>query len=218
METNIVLKTKDDLSWDFQADRPNIHLGPNHWSVPVDPFPGYAHDLSLVQMKVRDITNAFPITWPVTFYLLPFESITRTNAWAAASTFNYDKKIENAPDGLDQYERDPFIVFSGKRIPPMPSMTRYLVAHEYGHIVEDWIAQKRGQKDILKEYSELRGLKAPSSYGGGWHLTPGEIFANDFRMVIGLEEMEFWPHPYPRPQELPEVVDWWVKARKLISR
>lgn len=219
METKVVLKTRDDLAWGFEAKDPYIQLGPNHWTVNVDPFPGYAHDLTLVQKEVAYVTLAFPITWPVTFYLLPYESITRTNAWAQAGVYNYDKKIENAQDGHDQYERDPFIVFSGKRIPPMPAMTRYLVAHEYGHIVEDWIAQKRSQKNLLNEYSKIRGLTdLPHSYGGGWHMTPGEIFANDFRLIVTGREHEFWPHPIPQPWAIRDIMDWWTEAQKLIER
>lgn len=219
METDIVLKTHEDLAWDFESG-PFIALGKNHWTVKVDPFPGYAHDLQEVRRNVGLVRAKFPITWPVTFYLLSHESTTRTNAWAQAAAHDYDKKIENAPDGAEQYERDPFIVFSGKRIPPMPAMTRYLVPHEYGHIVEDWIAVQRGQQDhqLLAEYAKLRGLPdAPKSYGGGWHLTPGEIFANDFRILMIGAETDFWPHPVPRPWEVPEIIGWWSEAHKLIQ-
>lgn len=221
METSIVVKTFEDLTWEFESNKASIvcgeHKGFSH-RADVDPFPGYAHDIQTVRAQVGQLKYKFPITWPVTFYILPYEVMSRTNAYAQAENWDYDNKISDG-EGEEQYSRHPYIVFSGKRIPPMPSMTRYLVAHEYGHIVQDWIAVQRKQKshELLNEYASMRKVSAPKSYGGGWHLTPGEIFANDFRVLVTGQETEFWPHVCPRPHEAPQVINWWAEAHELVS-
>ena len=52
----------------------------------------------------------------------------------------------------------------------------------------------------------------PKSYGGGWHATVSELFANDFRILVAKSEVEFWPHPgFLRPEELVKVVDFWKR-------
>jgi hypothetical protein len=216
----IVLKGHEDLVWRFENAAPQVdfeHFG--HGSVTVDPFPCYAHDISRVRNCADLVTKAFPITWPVTFYVLSNEVTGRTNAFAQGNAFDYNVKqdIDGEPE---HYIRAPYIVMSGKRIPIMPSMTRYLVAHEYGHIVEDWIAKQRKQRDseLLADYAKLRGIGFPKSYGGGtWHATPGEIFANDFRILITKQETEFWPHPCARPEDSLAVIGWWEKAKELCT-
>lgn len=224
METKVVFKPLYELSWGFDNNGPSVALnehGGYRASETVDPFPGYPHDKALVEEMVGLVTSKFPITWPVTYYILSHEFLGRTNAYAQASAFDYGKKIEGAKDGEEQYSRIPYIVLSGKRIPIMPAMTRYLVSHEYGHVVEDWIAKQRGQTDseLLKGYSEMRGLtETPKSYGGGWHITPGEIFANDFRILMTGLEAEFWPHPCSRPEYTPAVCEWWGKATELLDK
>lgn len=216
----VVAKESTELSWSFDGSHPTVPLGEHGGyatSEQVDPFPAYSHNYALAKNELQRVANAFPIAWPVTLYLLPYECIGRTNAFASASVFDYDKPLSTpAPNG-DEYERRPFIVFSGKRIPIMPAMTRYLAAHEYGHIVEDWIAAQRGIKDhvLIREYADMRKMFFPKSYGGGWHLTPGEVFANDFRVLVCGAETEFWPHLVPNPLEVPCVIDWWNKASEL---
>lgn len=213
----VVLKSHDDLAWPFDSTNPVYNLdNSGHHSVTVDPAPSYAHSPELVSLRVNRTTQAFPISWPVTFYVLSNEFLSRTNAFAQGSAFDYNSKVGG--EGEEKYPRAPYIVFSGKRIPIMPAMTRYLVAHEYGHIVEDWIAVQRKQKDfeLLREYAELRGIKQPSNYGcGTWHETPGEIFANDFRILICEAETEFWPHHCPRPEDNYAIIGWWEKAKEL---
>jgi hypothetical protein len=222
LKTKVIFKTHDDLEWGFDSKEPSVTLRDHNSyarTTYVDPFPAYAHNLALVAQQVKEVTDAFPITWPVTFYILSNEVTSRTNAWAVASDHDYNKPLpENAPE---KYERTPYIVFSGKRIPIMPAMTRYLVAHEYGHIVEDWVAYQRGQKDgdLLREYAALRGVEFPKSYGGGtWHATPGEIFANDFRILVTKKEAEFWPHPCSHPSDTLAVIGWWEKAKELLNK
>jgi hypothetical protein len=67
------------------------------------------------------------------------------------------------------------------------------------------------EKVLYATYMKLRGV---SEYlqkykGANWHLNPGEIVANDFRLIFTNQEREFWPHPgLPHPEETP-IVDWW---------
>lgn len=220
MLPSVVVKWHEDLSWPFESG-PQYRLDHDgHHSVVVDPAPAYKHNVELVRVKVHEIAKAFPITWPVTFYVLSHEFTSRTNAFAQGNAFDYRSKLEDYDEGDEQYLRCPYIVMSGKRIPIMPAMTRYLVAHEYGHIVEDWIAKQRKQRDsdLLKEYAELRRIKFPLNYGcGTWHETPGEIFANDFRILVGNAEVEFWPHECQRPEDNYAVIGWWEKAKELCT-
>lgn len=217
MKISVELKTQNDLCWSFDDTPPTVSAAGR--AERVDPFPGYPHDIDLVKQNINEVTAAFPIDWPLVISVFSHELIGRTNAFAQASCFDYNKKLEVPNKGGESYPRKPYIVLSGKRIPIMPAMTRYLVSHEYGHIIEDWVAFERGIKDheLLKEYAKLRNLpeEQPKSYGGGWHLTHGEIFANDFRLLICNKEPEFWPHPVPRPESIQPIVDWWNEAKKL---
>jgi hypothetical protein len=50
--------------------------------------------------------------------------------------------------------------------------------------------------DRPHEYAQLRGCDPATPYGGGtWHKSPGELLANDFRILVAGVEPEFWPHP-----------------------
>jgi len=98
-------------------------------------------------------------------------------------------------------------------------MTRYLVAHEYGHCVDYWMNFKRGSKDEVvtdfdREYAALRGVEANSDYGAlKWHRNIGELIANDFRICVCNVEPEFWPHPgFAHPHDLPHVNEFWEKC------
>ncbi len=81
----------------------------------------------------------------------------------------------------------------------------------------DDLAQLRRVRDRMdREYAQLRGLPVDERalYGGGrWHAAIGELFANDFRILVARAELEFWPHPgFPRPETLPVVVEFWEQA------
>ena len=132
------------LSWRF-ADQSG---GPaSYWirdrfaygtHINVDPFPGYAHDVELVESTLEQVSQAFPLPDPFapTIALLSHEVLSRTNGQTHLE-FDYRERKEGveAPwHGL--------IVLSAKRIPIHPGMTRYLVAHEYGHVVEDWLIRQ----------------------------------------------------------------------------
>ncbi len=96
-------------------------------------------------------------------------------------------------------------------------MTRYLVAHEYGHHVEYQLSIARGARHahdpaLMEEYAKLRGLpeQVHDGSGGRWHDSAHEVFACDFRVLVARVEMEFWPHPgVPGPAERFGLGRWW---------
>lgn len=213
---SIHLFERDDLQWPFH-DGPNG--GPSLTTlrrrayaneIKVDPFPCYSHDLEYVTELVEKVEAAFPIGFQTAWYLLPCESGSRTNGYAQRDWVYKDGESR---------EWDPLIVLSGKRIPIHPAMTRYLVAHEYGHVVQWWIEHQRDIKDehpltqFDREYAELRGIEPNGGYGGlRWHANIGELIANDFRICVAKAEVEFWPHPgFEHPKNLPAVKRFWKR-------
>jgi hypothetical protein len=51
-----------------------------------------------------------------------------------------------------------------------------------------------------------------------WHTAMGEIFADDFRILIPKIELEHWPHPgIPRPEEVEEIKIWWAGVKELYA-
>lgn len=215
MIENIVNVPIDWLTWSFHSPGGQCHvrLGQGKWGRQtfVDPFPGYAHAEALATAEVRYCDRVFPVDLPVRLYLLPFEELGRSNGW---TQFDHDY----SSDGKSSKPL-PSIVLSGKRIPIHPAMTRYLVAHEYGHVVQRWWEHHQGIKDgdtaFLQEYAGRRGLgwQGDDASGGRWHTSPGEIFANDFRMLVAGREPEFWPHPdAERPERITAIVEWWRTA------
>lgn len=208
-----VVDLSGSLVWPFRGD-PHIALPTGHGGqVRVDPFPGYAHDADLVRERLAMVVEAFPIEHTPTVYLLDREPFERTNGWAMGDTAWNEEADEWQPTrGM--------IVLAGKRIPLHPAMTRYLVAHEYGHHVEWELAWRRtkpkvDQRVLCEEYAALRGLD-PAHYsaeGGRWHDSVVDVFADDFRVLVARAETEFWPHPgIARPEACPAAVDWWLEA------
>ncbi len=181
----------------------------------VDPFPCYLHDAALVREQLASVAARFPLGAPCLVSLVAFESLDRTNGCCEiASAWGEGGKETGWAASIRLW---------GKRIPPHPAMTRYLVAHEYGHAVEAAIARtefsdgKAGDRSsrLGAAYRELRGLRrAPrGGYGGQtWHVATGEIFANDFRILVCDVEPEFWPHAgIRRPHEVRGLREWWVR-------
>lgn len=217
-----------ELSWPFRDQNggpvvnPKTDLG---WTsnIAVDPFPCYPHDLEIVRATLELVTAAFPLPEPFApmVFVLSHEVLSRTNGHANLD-FDYDWEApaDDPKDEGHQRAWRGYIVLSGKRIPPHPGMTRYLVAHEYGHVVEDWLIRQRRERaqsrHLLEEYSKLRGHAAGDNGGAGgghWHETIQEIFANDFRLLRTGLEPDYWPHAgVERPGELEAIVDFWAKA------
>lgn len=182
-----------------------------------DPFPAYRHDVQVVRHTAEQVAQMVPPLWDVELFVADREEVGRSNGYSNVHQEGHSddagRWVRDSPTGL--------IVLSGKRIPPHPAVTRYLVAHEYGHNVEWMINHVRGgdkalQSDVTVEaYAKLRGLPVPihAGSGGRWHDSAAEVFACDFRILVCQVEPEFWPHPgVPHPRDLPDLWPWWKRA------
>lgn len=206
MTGRVIELTSADVIWPF-GQTPYVDAG---YHTTIDPTPAYGHDLSLVAStlrKVDRIVGKRVLCKPIV-YVLHHECESRTNGFAFAKA-HYPKPAKGAPPW------EGFIVLPAKRIPIHPAMTRYVVAHEYGHHAEMELLRRRGltdsAPDIVREYAELRGADPHVPYGAGrWHETAGELLANDFRILVCGIETEFWPHPgFEHPSKLKLVRRWW---------
>lgn len=184
-----------------------------------DPFPAYAHDVEQARKTVAGVMDWCPPLYDIEIHLPNREEVGRTNGYSTncyPHRYIDGERITEPPVGL--------IVMSGKRIPPHPAMTRYLVGHEYGHHACWMIGKLRGAKHLqddswLADYAKLRGLPEDlprNGSGGNWHKAIEEIFACDFRiMALGIET-EYWPHPgIPHPTLSALWTDrstWWVST------
>jgi hypothetical protein len=207
--------TPADVIWPFdQKGEPYVLVGGGKWPrrTPVDPFPGYAHDIALVRETAARVADVWPLPFPLRVYLLHYEIPSRTNGWEQMDAGDY-----STGKGKDWVCS---IALIGKRTPPHPAMTRYLVAHEFAHAVVDALLLARGEepgKDVVvEEYSKRRDLCPSPAYGGGtWHLKAEEVLANDWRILVAGVEVDFWPHPgVPRPEEVPGLREWWFSVRR----
>lgn len=214
-----VVITLTDPEWGFD-DRPPAyfvsHAGCYKREVRVDPAPAYAHDPELVRRELEHLRTVAPLPIPLAIVLLGHEVTSRTNGQFLAECA-WSRKADNEPAPAVG-----IIILGAKRIPIHPAMTRYLVAHEYGHAVEDELKRRRGLKDgaIKAEYVEKVRPTASTSYGcGRWHANVGELFANDFRILVAEREVEFWPHAgFDRPEQNLAAVGYWAQvARELRS-
>jgi hypothetical protein len=210
----------DNLEWHYTSEKPYLRTG-NSLNV-ADPTPCYNHPYQYVKDWVEFVEFKFPIdpAFAPTWYLPKFETIERVNAWTQRK-FTYDPDYDG-PKNLRPWTSQ--IVLIGKRTPLHPAMTRYLVAHEYGHVIHFWLQHKWeanpdvGDEDdqVYKEYAQLRGINLDehSAYSvGQWDNNIGEVFANDFRLIICQIETEFWPHSLPRPTDVPGLADWWYTQK-----
>lgn len=216
----VVERTREDLLFEFDqsttASVPTLLVGGDgngyYRSLRVDPCPAYAHDVRLVRKCLRDVESRVELAFKPVVYVLHAETLGRTNGWA-------DRSIEYwGRDDGDEPTWAGHIVLAGKRVPLHPGMTRYLVAHEYGHHVEWELLRRRGLdldgNDLRDEYAELRGCDPRLPYApGNWHASAGELMANDFRILVAEAEPEFWPHPgFKRPERVAAVRRWWEEA------
>lgn len=214
IKDRVILLTDSDLEYPFDGkvyykSKPR-HPNAYGYSINIDSFPAYSHSIDIVLETVDKVENIFPIKVPPNYYLLSHESENRTNGFTSRHHIYNDNK---------DYEFEPYIVLSGKRIPPMPEMSRYLVSHEYGHVLK-WVIEKgmgfeADSEDLYRYYCELRNIKYSNKYGGrAWHNSCGEILANDFRIVLCGITPDFWPHDCEYPMSLPKVIKFWEKARE----
>ena len=212
MSLQVIPINDSDLSWGFTDTMPSFSVKSGRYGrrEKVDPFPCYAHDLTLVQSEAERTASLFPVPFAVQVYVSSFEMEGRTNAHAYTEfDYDYDGKKVNGEYPVSSAVG--VIVISGKRIPIMPAMTRYLVSHEYGHLVEE--ALKKAKRLDIEEYAKMRGCepRGAEHYGGRtWHKAFGEIFANDFRIIVCNREPEFWPHPVPHPNSDKTLIEWWI--------
>jgi hypothetical protein len=208
IEDRVKLVGDNELQFDFDDAGPRFSLKNallrHPHTVRVDPFPCYSHNYGIVLEEAIKIERAFPLGSKPYYFILPYETTGRVNGWCTLETVDYEKKTY-----VD------VIVLSGKRIPLHPAMTRYLVAHEYGHAVDHFICKRKGYKDygtteFDKEYAKMRGIECVDTYGARkWHSNIGEIIANDFRICVGGVERDFWPHDVAHPDTLPKVHLFW---------
>jgi hypothetical protein len=205
MKFNVI--SIEHLNWPFSSDgKPSFYIqdGTYKRSEIVDPFPGYAHSAETVVGLTDLINDRIKLDGLTDIYLPAYETPERVNGWAQGW---YNNENEN--------NYGAYIVLAGKRIPLHPAMTRYLVTHEFGHVVQYWIQHKFKPKNLIDAY--IKGLRVetakPAYYGGRtWHLSNGEVFANDFRIAVCGAESEFWPHTMAHPAEAPKVQLFWKLA------
>lgn len=200
----------------------SVSAGSHEHEVLVDPAPAYPHDGALVTSELEHLRRVAPLPFPLVVLLLSHEARSRSNGmyFDGFDGYNY-----GAPEieigGVKRVPPEGWIVLSAKRIPIHPAVTRYLVAHEYGHGVMYHLARLRGIDDskLMKTYAEECRPDASAVYGcGRWHANIMELFANDFRILVAEREVDYWPHPgFKRPDEILAVVGFWAKAIKEMS-
>lgn len=201
--------------WDFRTSAPSWRWRRHGHMATFDPFPGYSHDTATAQAAAEHVQACCPPLWDIQVHLADREEVGRSNGYSyldESGHYEGDTWVQDPPVGL--------VMLSGKRVPPHPAMTRYLVGHEYGHHIEYMLVKNRGAKHaaddtVVREYADLRGLPEESVHhgsGGRWHDSVTEVFACDFRIIVCDVERDYWPHPgIPHPDEL-DLSGWWDKA------
>lgn len=204
-----------DAEWDFRDSAPKWRWRGYGNMATFDPFPAYPHDRAAVEEAAKYVQDACPPRWNVEVFIADREEVGRSNGFSYLREdghYEGDQWVKDAPVGL--------IMLSGKRVPPHPAVTRYLVAHEYGHNVEWMLNKARGAKHsndqtLATEYAAMRGLPQPIHHGSGgrWHDSAQEVFACDFRILVCGVEADYWPHgDIPHPAEVDGLRDWWTDA------
>lgn len=209
MNPRIHAVSSTELVWSFESgDKPYFNLKTDGYpaTIYIDPFPCYSHDIDLVAREVEYIESVINLPFKPHYFVLPFEPTSRTNGWADANKMYISSEGEK-----DKWEPRPYIVLCGRRTPLHPSLSRYLISHEFGHSVHANLAHKVGLDywPFAEMYAkEVRKLSYSGEYGGlKWDSNTAEILANDIRVGILDKETEFWPHKVERPTQ--EIISWW---------
>jgi hypothetical protein len=198
------------LQWGFSSSWP-VYRGA-YSGVHLDPMPCYSHDLEVVSETLKLVEAAWPAEVPITFHIADFEETTRTLAHTQSEQNWVDDKEGDEDDGHWEINAS-HIFLSGKRTPIHPAVTRYLVGHEYGHAVEDWIWSRLGteEKEMQVEYAKIRpGTDVHHGDVGVWHNATSEVMACDFRILIAKIEKDYWPH-YGVARPGAKQRAWWRK-------
>lgn len=212
----VIQKQPGDLIWPF-AGTPyfNVEKISDKYErhVEVDPFPCAVHNMETVCEHVARIESVFPTNELIQWIILPNETTNRTNGWAMKeSIWSNDKEIEK------KHKVECLIVLSGKRPIVHPSMTNYLVAHEYGHAVDYWITAcmreetgaKSSSQPFHEEYAKMRDVELKTEYGGGrWVDNIMEIIADDFRIIVSKTDQHFYPHSCTHPLKHGLIINYW---------
>jgi hypothetical protein len=220
IEKRVTLFKDKDVKYPFDNNaKPSLSLklpGTYGHTEYIDPFPCYHHDRDLVIAEAKKAEAAFPLGSPPHYFILPFDTTSYTNGWASYErVWNYGGKDINL--------LVPWIGLSGKRIVLHPAMTKYLVAHEYGHCVQYWIEYRTGIKQkspssFEREYANIRGITCNRDYGARkWHRNIREIIVNDFRIIMTGAEVDFWPHEVDHPLNCKAIQKHWKKLKKKYS-
>jgi hypothetical protein len=204
-----------EANWSFSNSKPTWRHRRFGSVGTFDPFPAYPHDMGVVTEAATYVQGKCSPRWDVELFVADREEEGRSNGY---SNVHQDGHYD---DG-DQWVKEPpigLIMLSGKRVPPHPAVTRYLVAHEYGHNVEWMLNDLRGHavqgSDVVTEYAQMRGMPTPIHHGSGgtWHDAAPEVFACDFRILVCGIEADYWPHPgVQHPSGLPDLAEWWEQA------
>lgn len=216
-----------DAVWRFHDSAPTWQHRHHGSMATFDPFPAYPHRRADVDEAAAHVEQVCPPLWDVELYIANREEVGRSNGFSSlreGGHYEGSEWVKDPPTGL--------IMLSGKRVPPHPAVTRYLVAHEYGHNVEWMLNLSRGAKHVqdetlIREYARLRLVGAdpddPNQVilhgtGGVWHQAVTELFACDFRLLACEVEPDYWPHPrIPRPDSIPGLAEWWHEALRLLD-
>lgn len=224
---NLVVKRTDEVVWPFSGEphyKIKRELSGYSRNVKIDPFPCIVHNLDLMRERIEFIEAAFPIGALKRWLVLPYEVTERVNAWASHD-YIWSNGTDPEKDLAKKKNRlELFVVFSGKRSNIHPAMTRFLVAHEYGHWVDYWITSimkeenySNDEEIFRKKYAEIRGIPYvdDENYGGGnYHDSLAEIIADDFRIVVGGTDVDYYQHSCTHPLKDPNVVAYWGELRE----
>jgi hypothetical protein len=202
----------DELEWSYHSRIPKFRAGSLTFNA--DPFPGYAHNKGVVEQTAKLCYAAVKNHIPVYVHLPAFDQDGGTNGFT-----HLDQDYDN--ERKKWVPKENHIVLLGKRTPLHPAMSRFIMAHEYGHAVEDWMIAlwdyDQHNDDFLEYYRDKRGLSPFQALRGTgpneWWRAVAEIFADDFRILCtGIEE-EHWPHgTVPRPEYVNGLSTWWDDA------